>query len=103
MRSVAVLGPGGVGGLVAGALARAGTDVTIIAREDTAARLMRDGLRVESPRFGDFTVNVAAVARLAEPVDVLVVATKATALAAALERVATAPRLVIPLLNGIDH
>ena len=103
MRRVAVLGPGGVGGLVAGALARAGTDVTIVAREDTAARLARDGLRVESPRFGEFAVGVAAVARLSEPVDLLVVATKATGLAVALERIATAPRLVVPLLNGVDH
>jgi len=103
VRRVAVLGPGGVGGLVAGALARANVDVTVVAREDTAARLVRDGLRVQSPRFGDFAVQVPAVSRLSEPVDVLVVATKATGLAAALERIGTAPRLVVPLLNGVDH
>lgn len=103
MTRVAVLGPGGVGGLIAAALARAGTDVTIVAREETAARLARDGLRVESARLGNFTVPVRAVDRLTEPVDLLVVATKATGLAAALERVATAPRLVVPLLNGVDH
>lgn len=103
MTRVAVLGPGGVGGLIAGALARAGTDVVVVAREDTAARLARDGLRVESPRFGDFAVGVAAVSHLSEPVDLLVVATKATGLAAALERIGTAPRLVVPLLNGVEH
>jgi 2-dehydropantoate 2-reductase len=103
VRSVAVLGPGGVGGLVAAALARAGTPVTVVAREETAARLMRDGLRVRSVRLGDFQVDVGAVARLAKPVDLLVVATKATGLRAALERVGTAPRLVLPLLNGVDH
>ena len=69
MRSVAVLGPGGVGGLVAAALARAGTPVTVVAREETAARQMRDGLRVRSVRLGAFQVDVRAVARLAEPVD----------------------------------
>lgn len=103
MRSAAVLGPGGVGGLVAAALARAGTPVTVVAREETAARLMRDGLRVRSVRLGDFQVDVRAVARLTEPVDLLIVATKATGLRDAVERIATAPRLVVPLLNGIDH
>ncbi len=34
---VAVLGPGGVGGLLAGALDRAGTEVVVVARESTAA------------------------------------------------------------------
>lgn len=103
MRSVAVLGPGGVGGLVAAALARAGTPTTVVAREETAARLRRDGLRVHSVRMGDFQVDVRAVARLTEPVDLLVVATKATGLGEALDRIAAAPRLVLPLLNGIDH
>ncbi|MFL5844774.1 MAG: ketopantoate reductase family protein [Solirubrobacteraceae bacterium] len=103
MKTVAVLGPGGVGGLVAAALARAGTPLTVVAREETAARLERDGLRVHSVRMGDFQVDVRAVARLTEPVDLLIVATKATGLAGALDRVAGAPRLVVPLLNGIDH
>ncbi len=98
-----MLGPGGVGGLVAGALARAGVPVTVVAREDTADRLARDGLRVRSVRLGEFAVDVRAVPRLAEPVDMLVVATKATGLDAALTRIATAPRLVVPLLNGVEH
>ena len=33
---VAVLGPGGVGGLIAGALERAGEDVVVIAQASTA-------------------------------------------------------------------
>jgi 2-dehydropantoate 2-reductase len=101
--SVAVLGPGGVGGLVAAALARAGIAVTVVAREDTAELLNRDGLRVRSARLGDFQADVRAVSRLDEPVDLLIVATKATGLAAALERVASDPGLVVPLLNGVDH
>ena len=103
MRTVAVLGPGGVGGLVAGALTRAGVPTTVVAREETAARLARDGLRVRSVRLGDFQVDVRAVARLEEPVDLLVVATKATGLRDALARVVAAPGLVVPLLNGLDH
>jgi 2-dehydropantoate 2-reductase len=99
----AILGPGGVGGLVAGALARSGAPVTVVAREETAAAIARDGLRVRSVRLGEFETRPRAVARLTEPVDVLIVATKATALAASLERVAAEPELVVPLLNGLDH
>lgn len=103
MTTVAVLGPGGVGGLVAAALARAGTPTTVVAREETADRIDRDGLRVRSVRLGEFQVDVRAVSELNEPVDLLVVATKATGLADAVERITAAPGLVVPLLNGIDH
>lgn len=101
--SIAILGPGGVGGLLAGALARAGERVTVVARETTAATIARDGVVVESVVLGDFTARPAATARLDEPVDVLIVATKAAALEDALARVAGEPSLVVPLLNGFDH
>ena len=100
---LAVLGPGGVGGLLAGVLDRAGTEVVVIAREQTAASIAENGVRVQSVTFGDFVAHPPALARLQEPVDVLIVATKAAGLATALERVAAAPRLVLPLLNGLDH
>jgi 2-dehydropantoate 2-reductase len=100
---IAVLGPGGVGGFLAGALARAGADVTVVAREDTAARLARDGLHVDSVRLGTFTVHPPAVPVLEAPTDVLVVAVKAPRLEAALERVHGVPGLVVPLLNGVEH
>lgn len=101
--TAAVLGPGGVGGFVAAALARSGTAVTVVARETTAGRIASDGLRVESVRLGTFTVHPAAVAVLEAPVDVLVVSVKAPALDAALGRVRTAAGLVVPLLNGVEH
>ena len=103
MTSVAVLGPGGVGGFVAAALARSGVPVTVIAREETAEAIARDGIEVESVRLGEFAVHPRAVAMLELPVDVLVVATKAPALDAALARVRVEPTLVVPLLNGIEH
>ncbi|HEX5146869.1 MAG TPA: 2-dehydropantoate 2-reductase [Conexibacter sp.] len=101
--SIAILGPGGVGGLLAAALVRAGADVTVVAREPTAELIARDGIAVASTALGDFTAHPAAVARLEEPVDALVVATKAAGLDAALARVAAEPALVVPLLNGFDH
>ena len=100
---IAVLGPGGVGGLLAAALVRAGEDVTVIARESTAARIAADGLRVSSVTLGEFTARPRVLARLDEPVQALIVATKAAGLGDALQRIDTAPPLVVPLLNGLDH
>lgn len=101
--NVAVLGPGGVGGLVAGALDRAHTPVAVLARESTAETISARGLRVSSVLLGDFIAHPRAFARLQKPVDVLIVATKAAGLPDALGRVATEPKLVLPLLNGLDH
>jgi 2-dehydropantoate 2-reductase len=103
-RTVAVLGVGGVGGFLAAALEHAGTGVTLVAREPTAAHLAAHGIELRSERLGELHERPAAVTELSGPVDVLVVATKATGLEAALERVRDAqPNLVIPLLNGLDH
>jgi 2-dehydropantoate 2-reductase len=101
--TVAVLGPGGVGGLVAGALDRAGASVTVIGRESTVEVIEQRGLRVSSVLLGELVAHPRAVARLSEPVDALIVATKAIGLEDALERIAAPPRLVLPLLNGLDH
>jgi 2-dehydropantoate 2-reductase len=100
---VAVLGPGGVGGLLAGVLEEAGTDVVVVARESTAAVIAERGLRVESVRFGEFVAHPRAVERLEEPVGALIVATKAAGLRPALQRIVTEPKVVLPLLNGLDH
>jgi len=101
---IAVLGPGGVGGFLAGALERAGTPVTLLAREETAAVLARSGLRVRSVLLGDEWIARPSVAPVAEePLDVLVVATKAVGLEEALDRVRGPVGLVVPLLNGLDH
>lgn len=101
--SIAILGPGGVGGFLAAALWRAQAPVTVVAREPTAQLIARDGIRVESVRLGDFVARPAATARLADDVDVLVVATKASGLDAALRRIEGRPGLVVPLLNGLEH
>jgi 2-dehydropantoate 2-reductase len=100
---VAVLGPGGVGGLLAGALHRAGTEVVIVAREQTAATISAGGLHVRSVSLGEWVAHPLAVERLEQPVDVLIVATKASGLEPALGRIAVEPALVLPLLNGLDH
>lgn len=100
---IAVLGPGGVGGLLAGALDAAGSRVVVVATERTAASIAEKGIRVESVRLGDFTARPPAVPVLTEQVDALIVATKALGLAQALRRIESEPALVLPLLNGLDH
>jgi 2-dehydropantoate 2-reductase len=100
---IAVLGPGGVGGLLAGALERSGEDATVVARESTAAVIAEDGLRIGSVTLGEFIERPRTTARLEDDVDVLIVATKAAGLRDALQRIACEPPLVLPLLNGLDH
>jgi 2-dehydropantoate 2-reductase len=101
----AILGAGGIGGLVAAALARGSSDVVILLRPEALAK--HDGsLVVDSAVLGQFTIDVPAVSQLERAIDVLWVTTKATQLEPALalappERVGDAT--VIPLLNGIDH
>lgn len=103
---IAVLGPGGVGGLVAAVLWKHGHAVTCVAREETAEQIAREGLQLNSVAFGTIHAHPRAVARLDQPVELFIVATKATTLREALERVAPQQLeagVVVPLLNGIEH
>lgn len=104
--NVAVLGPGGVGGLVAALLARGGSSVQVLAGEETSRAIAERGIRVESKRFGDFSVSVRTATCLPGPVDACFITVKSTQLREALERVpakALGRGLVIPFLNGVDH
>jgi len=100
---VAILGVGGVGGFLAGALLRAGTPVTVVARESTAALIAERGVSVRSILLGDFVEHPAAVTELRQAPDALIVATKAVGLLEALDRIRCEPPLILPLLNGLDH
>jgi len=98
--SFAVLGPGGVGGLLAALLSRGGDRVVVL--HDSGPR----EIHVESERFGDFTAEVDTAPRLAAPVDAVLVTVKATHLDDGLDRMPAAAlgdALVIPFLNGIEH
>jgi 2-dehydropantoate 2-reductase len=101
----AILGAGGVGLLIGGALAQAGQPVLLILRP-AALEEYPGGIHVESVVLGEFDVDVPAAPRLDRPVDVLWVTVKATQLEAALELAAPAvapDAIVVPLLNGVDH
>jgi 2-dehydropantoate 2-reductase len=104
--SAAVVGPGGVGGLIGAVLARAGHPVVYVARPVTAAVLNSGGLSVHSAQFGEFHAPAQAAPRLAGPVDVCLLAVKATSLDEALAGVpaqALGEGLLLPLLNGVEH
>ena len=58
---IAVMGAGGVGGYFGGLLARAGNDVTFVARGAHLQAIRERGLRVESALDGAFTVTGQAV------------------------------------------
>jgi 2-dehydropantoate 2-reductase len=90
---VAVLGPGGVGGLLAAVL----PDALVVARSPLAE------IQLRSRVLGDRTTTVRSAPQLTEPVDVLFIATKATGLADAVTRIQAEPGVVVPLLNGFEH
>jgi 2-dehydropantoate 2-reductase len=98
----AILGAGGVGGLIGACLARSGASVTLVLRRESLAK-HPEQLRLESA-FGNFSVPVSRAAEV-PPAEVLWLTVKATQLDAALASF-TKPqsvKAIVPLLNGIDH
>jgi 2-dehydropantoate 2-reductase len=103
--TVAVLGPGAVGGSLAVRLSNAGAYVICVAHPEAAGIIALAGLVVESPE-GTQSARVEVTEQLAKPVDLLLVTVKAPALEDALDRVkpdAVASGVVLPLLNGLEH
>lgn len=104
---IAVIGVGGVGGYFGGRLARAGHDVSFIARGEHLRAIRERGLRVESTA-GDFLIQPAQASD--DPaevgaVDAVIVSVKSWQLAEAAR--AARPLLgpdtaVLPLLNGVE-
>jgi 2-dehydropantoate 2-reductase len=98
----AILGAGGVGGMMGACLARAGASVTLVVRRESLSQYPRQ-LSLESP-FGHFQVDVAVSADV-PAADVLWITMKATQLESALAAFKNpdSVRAIVPLLNGIDH
>jgi 2-dehydropantoate 2-reductase len=98
----AILGVGGVGGLIGACLARSGASVTVVVKPESLAHYPEQ-LQLESA-FGNFSVPVARAAEV-PPVDVLWIAVKATQLESAMAALTTPESVtaIVPLLNGIDH
>lgn len=98
--TVAVLGLGGVGGMIA-----ARTVAVCVGTPRTVVAIREHGLRLE--HRGTVTViRPEAVEALDRPVDLLVVAVKAYELDAAVDRIRVDVldgAVVLPLLNGLEH
>src|SRR5919199_2102677 len=95
----AVLGAGGVGGLVGGALAKTGHPVTLLVRTGRTDHYP-GRLSVESETLGAFEVPVRVGDRFDGHCDVVWITVKATALEAALRAVAPeqlGDGIVVPL------
>jgi 2-dehydropantoate 2-reductase len=102
-----IFGSGAVGGYYGAKLARAGHDVTFIARGAHLAAMRGRGLEIRSPLLGDFTVRARAEEDPGSvgPVDVVIVAVKAYDNASALPRIAPMigpDTTILPLQNGVD-
>lgn len=98
----AILGAGGVGGVMAAFLAHMGESVTLIVRPESVANYPSE-IQLESA-FANFRVPIAHDTKV-PPVDVLWITVKATQLDAALAAIPKpdTAQAIIPLLNGIDH
>jgi 2-dehydropantoate 2-reductase len=102
-----ILGSGAVGGYYGAKLARAGHDVTFIARGAHLQAIRERGLEVKSSVLGDFTVRARAEQDTARvgPVDVVLFAVKTYDNPAALPLLAPligAGTAVLTVQNGVD-
>ncbi len=104
---IAVVGAGGVGGGFGAALAKAGADVTFIARGAHLAAMKSAGLKVQGPRGDTHLVPTRATEDPADigTVDIVLFCVKLWDVKSAGEKIKPligAGTAVIPLQNGID-
>src|SRR5215831_20453703 len=105
---IVVMGSGGTGGYFGAKLARAGEDVTFVARGKHLAAIRESGLRVQSAIEGEWTVRAPAVERLdgLSPADLVLFCVKSfdTESAAELIKPIVGPHTgVLSIQNGVDN
>jgi 2-dehydropantoate 2-reductase len=104
-KTVAILGPGAVGGSLAVRLSLAHVHTIVVGRPETIGIIAMAGLVVESQRE-TLSSQIEVMDQLARPVGLLLVTVKAPDLKDALERIdpeALSEGVVVPLLNGLEH
>jgi 2-dehydropantoate 2-reductase len=107
MMRIAILGSGAVGGYYGAKLARAGQDVTFIARGAHLSAIREKGLEIKSPVLGDFVTRARAEEDTSRVgvVDLVIVAVKAYDNPTALPMLTPLlgdGTVVLPLQNGVD-
>lgn len=103
--TVAVLGPGAVGGALATRLSLAGHHVVCVGPPETIGMIALAGISVES-REGTLSARPEVRERLETPVSLLLITVKAPSLEEALGHVdptVVASGVALPLLNGLEH
>jgi len=104
---IAVIGAGGVGGYFGGKLAKAGYDVTVLARGNHLRAIQQNGLTIKSIQ-GDFKVDsVKATDRIETigVVDFIIIAVKAWQIkdiAKDLKDIVHKDTIILPLQNGVS-
>ncbi len=104
--TVAVLGPGAVGGTFAVRFLRADIRTICVAPPATVQLMGFSGISYEANGNEALVLRPEVMEHLSQPVSLLLVTVKATQLEDALERVdpeAVADGVVLPLLNGLEH
>jgi len=104
---VAVVGAGGTGAYYGGALAKAGHDVTFIARGSHLDAINKSGLQLNTVLLGDFHLDSPATDDMSSvgPVDLVIFAVKSWGTEAAIADMAGLVgnnTLIISTQNGID-
>jgi 2-dehydropantoate 2-reductase len=105
---IAVMGTGGTGGYFGGLLARAGEEVTFIARGAHLEAIHKNGLAIKSVLAGDFHIPAKATDNTQDigPVDSVLFCVKAYDNAAAADQIRplVGPEtVVLSVQNGIDN
>lgn len=100
-----IIGAGGTGGSIGANMTEAGKDVTLIARGEHLKRIQRYGLKMETTKKGNYTVNPIKAADMEhydERPDIILVCVKGYSLEETIpfiRRIAKENTIVIPILN----
>lgn len=108
MKSIAVVGVGGIGGLLSVPLIRAyGADLTLVERGPRRDSLISDGLTLHSEALGELRatpLKLVEDASFLPPQDLILVCVKNTALAAVIESLGSVVNdqtTIVPVMNGV--
>lgn len=104
---MAVVGAGGTGAFYGGALARAGAEVTMIARGPHLEAIKSNGLQLKSVLLGDFLINSAVTDDMSSigAVDLVILAVKSWGTDAAIDSMSGLvgdDTVIISTQNGVD-
>src|ERR1700719_1476100 len=104
---IAVIGAGGIGAIYGAALAKAGADVTFVARGAHLAAMRERGLKIEGDRGGTLVSPAQATDDPASiaPVDIVLFCVKlwdVESAGAAIRPIVGPETAVIPLQNRVD-